>query len=132
MKRKNRVIRFSEKEWEIVKEKAIKSNMIMADYIRTQALKGEINIYNWEWLHKLVYEIRQCGININQVAKLCNQTQSVNENDVVELGEQVNELRNVIEIYLKPLNEYIIENSDEEFVDEDDDDDELIKEEDLV
>lgn len=61
----------------------------LSSYIRAMALDGYILVVDHEDIKQYNYELHKIGVNINQIAKLCNETNSVFEKDILRLKEMM-------------------------------------------
>ena len=98
-------IRFSEKEWEILEEKikkedawkfkyGIKEGSVnVSAFIREKLFREEIKeLAYYRELKNLTYQIRKIGVNINQIAKRINETNSIYQSDMEDIQRKVNEI----------------------------------------
>ena len=78
-----------DEEYELLKEKADKSDMSMSAYIRSIILLGGIRggVVNFskDDADKIIYELNRIGNNVNQIAYYTNAKSTVNENDFEQL-----------------------------------------------
>lgn len=61
-------------------------------YIRKMAIDGFIVNVNHEDIKGLTEQIRKIGVNINQIAKKANETESIYQGDVDQLKEMMEEI----------------------------------------
>ena len=99
--KKGKLIYFSPAEWNAVQRRAAKLNMRTGTYIRRIAAYGEIKWYDFKKYDTLLISINTIGRNIDQVLKVINSTKEVYKNDVEELKEQVNVLKNLFNAYFE-------------------------------
>lgn len=67
-----------------------------SDFIRDSVLNNYIIINDDTNLRKLVYEVNQIGVNINQVAHLANQNKNIHADQIESLKNEVNEIRTLV------------------------------------
>ena len=82
-----------EKEHEIIKEK-MKLTKInsLSSYLRKSAIDGAVFILEQPELLEVARELNRIGVNINQITKVVNETNSVYKNDIDELSKKVGEM----------------------------------------
>lgn len=93
-KDKRVTIRFSDDEYELLKQKADDFDITLSNYIRKKALGNRERITN-KCTKELLYHINRIGNNLNQIAKQCNINQSVDKlvlKELVEIERQLNKL----------------------------------------
>ena len=88
----------TEKEYEMIRDKANYCNLSMRDYLRNVSVNGYIIKRDFHGLR----EVNAIGVNINQIAKQVNFQNEVTEREVDELRVQYEKLFSVI--YEKILN----------------------------
>ena len=87
---------FSEEEWQIVSKKMQEADIgSYSVFCREMLLNGEVKHYDFSALKELSSNIGRIGVNINQVAKRCNENHSVTEADVQQLRRSYQELEAV-------------------------------------
>ncbi|MDE6727563.1 MAG: plasmid mobilization relaxosome protein MobC [Oscillospiraceae bacterium] len=89
---KRKEIIFDLKEWELVEKRAKQIQINTSDFIRRMAIKGQITIFDLKNVGELMKGLRIIGGNINQIARMANETHSVNANDVESLKLEVETL----------------------------------------
>ena len=94
---------FSPAEWEAVKKRAKNLSLRTATYIRRISTNGEIKNYDFEKYDDLLIAINAIGTNVNQVAKRVNSTNSITQQDVDELKNQIDNLDHWLHTYLTGL-----------------------------
>lgn len=100
-------VRLSDTQYEIIKSYAEEMGMSMADYIRHQAIHGNINIsypivVSVPDIQKLTLQFGRIGGNLNQIAKYFNtggmQSRSIREDideciaELMKLSKEVSEM----------------------------------------
>lgn len=87
---------FSEEEWQIVAKKMQEADIgSYSVFCREMLLNGEVKHYDFSVLKELSSNIGRIGVNINQVAKRCNENHSVTEADVQQLRRSYQELKSL-------------------------------------
>lgn len=84
------VIRVSEEEIEAVKKKVEKSGLKQQEYL-IRAITGK-PVMNTDGLKVIMPELKRIGVNINQIAKTCNQGNQVTYDEIHRIGEELNEV----------------------------------------
>lgn len=85
-------LRISQEDKEKIKKRADSLGLTLSDFIRQSALYATVVQYKVLELNNLVYEINKIGTNINQIAKICNQSQSVSPVALQNLQNRHSEL----------------------------------------
>ena len=57
----------------------------LSAYLRKAAIDGKIEIHDYSELKNLNYNMHKIGVNINQIAKRINETNSVYQSDMVDI-----------------------------------------------
>lgn len=84
------VIRMTEEEFDTVKAKVEKSGMRQQEYL-IKAITGK-SITNTDGLKELTPELKRIGVNLNQIAKTCNQGNQASYDEIQRIGEELNEV----------------------------------------
>ena len=96
MERTKRVtIRFTPDEYNSLKEKATQFDMTLSDYIRTKLLTKREKIRPSKCNKELLYHINRIGNNLNQIAKHCNISKSIDKlvlKELINIEQQLNKL----------------------------------------
>lgn len=87
---KKMTFRLSEEEYRQIKEKVEESGLSQQKFLLKTALEKEI-IHIKEF-QTLIFHIKKIGVNINQIARNCNETGFISENDITEIKEGVNRI----------------------------------------
>ena len=95
-------IGFSKEEWEIVCRKAKAARLRNGTYVRRMAVKGEIKYYELKELVTLKRAFLSIGNNLNQIAKVANESGSVYQKDIEDLQEEFKYFRTAMQSYLFP------------------------------
>lgn len=82
----------TEKERDVIKDKATYCGLSVSEYLRKLSIDGVIIKRDFEGL----YEINKIGVNINQIAKKANESGVVIESYVDELRVQYEKLFEVV------------------------------------
>lgn len=99
MRYRRKEIKYSREEWEAVCRKAAAAEMRTGTYIRTISVKK----VDLKQLKALRMSFISIGHELNQIAKVANSTQSVYAEDIREMKDQFEYLREVFNDYLVPL-----------------------------
>lgn len=97
------MIYFSPEEWDIVCKKAAAVNMRTGTYIRRIAVKGRIKKVDLKQLNHLQLSFDRIGVEVNQIAKVANSTQSVYQKDIEEMQDKFKYLSDILTDYLHPI-----------------------------
>jgi hypothetical protein len=84
------VIRMTDEEFNTLKEKVDKSGMKQQEYL-IKAITGK-TITNTDGLKELTPELKRIGVNLNQIAKTCNQGNQASYDEIQRIGEELNEV----------------------------------------
>ena len=80
---------FSEDEWSQVEEKMGQAGVInFSAFAAGMLLRGQVKTYDFSHLKELNAYMGRIAGNINQIAKRCNENQSVHTNDVEQLRRE--------------------------------------------
>jgi len=89
-------IRINHEDKQQIKQRASVLNVSVSDYIRQMSLHGFAVQYRTSILYDLQVAINRIGTNINQIAKVCNETRSVLSSSLLKLQEEHAELRGLL------------------------------------
>lgn len=103
-----KLIGFSPEEWKIVCERSKNLNMRTGTYIRQIAVQGEIKSYDMAALNNLRMSFNRIGVELNQIARVVNSTQSVYQKDIEDMQKQMEYFRKVMDNYLVELKPTIL------------------------
>ena len=107
--RKIVTLRLTEEEHKRIKQNALKAqSKSVSDYIRRCAINPEMKVYDLEPIKTLNIEMRKIGTNINQIAHLCNELQSVTRSDINKISEEFMKIRKLIDKDYKSLSEFLV------------------------
>ena len=84
-----------EKAFIFEKMKIAKINNLSA-YLRKAAIDEKIEIHDYSGLKEINYNLRKIGVNINQIAKRINETNSVYQSDMEDIQRKVNEVWHIL------------------------------------
>ncbi len=87
---KQLVIRMSEEEYETVKKKVEKSGMRQQEYL-IRCFTGK-PVMNTDGLKELSPDLKRIGVNLNQIAKTCNQGHQATYDEIHHIGEGMSEV----------------------------------------
>ena len=94
----------TEEEKEIIKKKMEKVGMTnMGEFVRLCLKYQKLVKIDAEPMLDLTYEINKIGVNINQIAKKVNETNSIYQNDINEIKQKQDEIKNLIIAFYKQL-----------------------------
>ncbi len=82
------VIRLTEKEKEQLQAKVKKSGLKQQDYLIKCIL--EKKVLNTDGLKEVTPELKRIGVNLNQIAKTCNQGNQATYKEIQEIGKELN------------------------------------------
>lgn len=105
---KEKKVYFNPEEWDVVCEKASYLHMRVGTYIRKIAVQGEIKHYDMSELNSLKMSFNRIGIELNQIAKVANSTQSVYQKDIEDMKKEMDYFRRVMRNYLHELEPNVI------------------------
>lgn len=100
---KGTFIRMTEDEHEKYLKLVKKSKLSQQEYNLKCLLNKNIIVV--DGILNLAEELRKVGINVNQIAHLCNTINNVNKSDVEELQSDIAKCRRLIIEFLKKVNE---------------------------
>ena len=72
-------------------------------FVRDIAVRGEVKVYDLEKYQVLLYQFRNIGNNINQIARVANSTGNVNDRDIADIQNEMARLSDIFEEYFKRL-----------------------------
>lgn len=90
-------LRVTEKELEMIDQKAAVAELNRSQYIRKMAVEGFIIKRDFTQVEQLVLEINRIGNNINQVARRANELEHVDRDDLRYLKKQLDSIYSQIE-----------------------------------
>ena len=100
---KEKKVYFSPAEWSVVCRKAEALGQRTGTYIRRIAVQGEIKKYDMKELNNLRISFNRIGIELNQIARVANSTNSVYAKDIEDMQKQMKYFRAVMDNYLAEL-----------------------------
>lgn len=100
-------IRLSEKEDDILKRKAAKSNLSVCEYIRRTAVNGNILHYDLLSLHDDLISFRMVGTELNAIAKEINTHRKISDKNINALNTQLDFLESYTEKFRIPTPEIV-------------------------
>jgi len=95
------ILRSTEKEYEIIQKKIVKSKLKQNDYLLKSALQKDIIVI--DGLKELLLELIREGKNLNQISKALNQNENINLNEITKLKEKLIDLWGTAEEILKEV-----------------------------
>lgn len=81
-------IRMNDEEFDKIKKKVAKSGSTQQQYL-IDAITNK-KIVNTDGLKELTPEIKRIGVNLNQIAKTCNQGNQATYEEIQRIGEELN------------------------------------------
>ena len=103
-KNRNRTVQFNlrltEYERDYIEDKAKSVNMHVTSYARKIMMDGAIIYRDTTIFSKYMRELNSIGVNINQIAHNTNSVNNVISNDVIQLKQQFERLK---DLYVKLL-----------------------------
>ena len=75
----------------------------LSAYLRKAAIDGKIEIYEYSSLNEISNNIRKIGVNINQIAKRINETNSIYQSDIMDIQRKVDELWHIQKFILSKI-----------------------------
>ncbi|MGN1089226.1 MAG: plasmid mobilization protein [Huintestinicola sp.] len=100
-------IRLSEKEDDILRRKAEKSNVSVCEYIRRMVVNGEILWYDLLSLHDNLIGFRMVGTELNAIAKEVNTYRNISEKNINALKIQLDLLEKFTGKFRIPIPEIV-------------------------
>ena len=100
---KEKKVIFDMKEWAEVERRAAAMNLKTGTYIRTIAVRGEINYYDMREATPLINCMRSISNNLNQIARKANDTPSIYANDIEIMKGAVSEICRMLNQFLSAL-----------------------------
>ncbi len=82
--------RLTQEEYEIIKRKVEEAGISQQQFLLKTALGKQI--VHIKEFQSLIFQIKKIGININQIAKHCNETGAISKDDMKEIKEGVNRI----------------------------------------
>ncbi len=101
---------FSPNEWQIICKRAEQVSLTPGKFIKQISIRGDIKIYDMKDVIDLTIAINKIGNNINQIARVDNDTGKVFATDIKKINSEIIEIKNELDRYIQPLN---FKNSDE-------------------
>ena len=68
----------------------------LSAYLRKAAIDEKIEIHDYSGLKEINYNLRKIGVNINQIAKRINETNSIYQSDMEDIQRKVNEVWHIL------------------------------------
>lgn len=69
-------------------------------YARDILLNGKVYTVDLTTYHELANEVKKIGINVNQIARISNQNQNINQAEIDELKEIINKVWQLLKLSL--------------------------------
>ena len=91
---------FTFDEWAKIEKLADRCSMKTATFIKTAALKGKVFVIDLKENHDYVVALNRIGNNLNQIARIANETGYIRPDDLARLDEFKEEIcRTLSETY---------------------------------
>ena len=100
---KRKEVIFDPEEFMQVEQFAKKAGVTTSEYIRRMALSGKFVQINMGEVMPIVNAIRPIGNNVNQIARMVNETHSIYVEDVEKLRENYQNLCLILNQYVSML-----------------------------
>ena len=100
---KRKEIIYDTDEFKQVERMAKKAGMTTSEYIRRMSLNGKIVKIDMGEVMALVNAVRPIGNNVNQIARMVNETHSIYADDVEKLREDYQSLCHILNRYVSML-----------------------------
>ena len=84
------VIRMSEEEYQAIKKKVDLSGKSQQDYL-INVLTNKV-ILNTDGIKAITPDLKRIGVNLNQIAKICNQGKDATYDEIHRIGEELNDV----------------------------------------
>ena len=91
-RKRNCLLKFYVSEEFIFEKMKIAKIKNLSAYLRKAAIDGKIEIHDYSGLKEINYNLRKIGVNINQIAKRINETNSIYQSDMEDIQRKVNEV----------------------------------------
>lgn len=102
VRQKQRILRLTEEENELLKERINDSPYDnFQNYARHMLLAGKIHYVDYSELQQLKWEVNKIGNNINQIAKLANQFEEISQEDIDDLLDLIHQVEWLVSNKLK-------------------------------
>ena len=106
--RKVKNLSFTFDEWAEIERRAREVNMRTATYIKAMALRGKIVNVDMSVAHDVVVAINKVGNNVNQIARLANQTGFIASSEYGQLMEWRDDLSRILKAYLSTIQSVVV------------------------
>ena len=100
---KRKEVIFDPEEFKQVERLAKKAGVTTSEYIRRMALNGKFVQINMGEVMPVVNAIRPIGNNVNQIARMANETHNIYAEDVEKLRENFQSLCLILNQYVSTL-----------------------------
>jgi hypothetical protein len=92
-------------DWHKIEQRAALCNLKPTTFIKRMSLHGVIKLYDIGELNRLNVELGRIGNNVNQVAKLANETHSVTASDLANIRQYIYGIRDDVHEFLDKIEE---------------------------
>lgn len=98
------IFRVTPEEKEKIYNKMEKANIKNFNaYARLMLLDGQVIQTDLSYYHELANEINKIGINVNQIARVSNQNQNINQTEIDELKEKIEQIWQLLKYSLSKI-----------------------------
>lgn len=100
---KEKKVTYSLPEWAEIERRAAEMNLKTGTYIKRISVNGQIIYYDIEKSKPIINAMRSVSNNINQIARIANETGSIHTNDIEKLKEDFSEICHMLNLFLSTL-----------------------------
>ncbi len=101
---KQLIVRVTEQEHELIKQRISRTRIKNFNtYARKMLIGGYIIEVDLKQYHELATEVNKIGVNINQIAKVVNETKSVSPQQIDEIQGEVDKVWQLLKLSLSTL-----------------------------
>lgn len=98
------IVRVSSKEKEHINKKMEQYGTTNFNaYARKMLIDGYVIEVDLSMYHELANEVNKVGVNVNQIAKIANQTGSIHPSEITKIKELINEIWQLLKLSLSEL-----------------------------
>ena len=102
--------RVNPEDKKLIEQNAEQLNLNVSEYLRRMGLHGFAFRYDNETLHEIVKAMNRIGTNINQIAKVCNESRTVSSDSLRKLQVEHSGLLTLI------LDNFVADGSQEKLI----------------
>ncbi|MBR5091135.1 MAG: plasmid mobilization relaxosome protein MobC [Ruminiclostridium sp.] len=97
--RKHKVLTFTFDEWDKIEKLAARGKMKTATYIKASALRGKVIVIDLKENRDYIVALNRIGTNINQIARVANETGYIHSDDLRRLEDFKEEICRISRSY---------------------------------